>query len=148
MSISHEDILKELFCWKYVHIHKKSWKCLMRHKLETFLRKKLCSTTEGFFNKMWKKKYNFFWNVLCTHRNPCTQGTCSFYENCKFNRSILNFTSFAKKLIPIFPFCKIDTLPFSMYVLKYLNHKCQKRSSASFLISFSSSLICLLFSYL
>ena len=64
---------------------------------------------------MWKKKYNFFWNVLCTHRNPCTQGTCFFYENCKFNRSVLNFTTFAKKLIPIFPFCKIDTLPFSMY---------------------------------
>ena len=140
--------LKELFCWKYVHIQKKSWKCLMRHKLETFLRKKTLFNDWRVFQQNVKKEIQLFWNVLCTHRNPCTQGTCSFYENCKFIRSVQNFTSFAKKLIPIFPFCKNDTLPFSMYLLKYLNHKCQKRSSKPFFISFSSSLICLLFAYL
>ena len=142
--------LKELFCWKYVHIHKKSWKCLMRHKLETFLRKNFVQRLKGFFNKMWKKKYNFFWNVLCTHWNPCTQGTCFFYENCRFNRSVLNFTTFAKKIDTNLSILqKMILYPFQCTtVLKYLNHKCQKRSSKPFLISFSGSLICLLFAYL
>ena len=58
---------------------------------------------------MWKRNTTF---LKCTHRNLCTQGTCFFYENCKFNRSVLNFTSSAKNWYQSFHFAKMILYPF------------------------------------
>ena len=98
--------LKELFCWKYVHIHKKSWKCLMRHKLETFLRKNFVQRLKGFFNKMWKRNTTFFEMYYVHIEIHVRKARASFMKTADSIDLFWILLLLQKKLIPIFPFCK------------------------------------------